>query len=257
MRYILLVFTLALCGCKTPWTPAPPTPVIVSPLPGPSAQRSASLASAAAQAASQANEANPAGLPQQAVTGELGVIKANLPAPDAKDLSEALGRVNAALRGDLSQATDGWRKAEIEAAKLLAESSQERARSKAEIESREEKWKATYAKQDQAMRDAVASERQKAEAEMKRLIGYFFFGFSALCIVAGVACLTVLSGLGFVGPKVIAGCFLSAACLSGVGVLLIRALSSPWIGRGVAIAAVVALITLAFAYANHHNAKAP
>ena len=70
--------------------------------------RQLSAASASVQAASQANAANPPGVPKTAVAGELGVAKANLPAPQPADAKEALARVNAALTGQLADAQKAW-----------------------------------------------------------------------------------------------------------------------------------------------------
>ncbi len=70
--------------------------------------RQLSAASASVQAASQANAANPPGAPKTAVAGELGVAKANLPAPQPADAKEALARVNAALTGQLADAQKAW-----------------------------------------------------------------------------------------------------------------------------------------------------
>lgn len=221
-----------------------------------------SKAAASVAAARRANESNPDGNPKTATEAELNLASQNLPAPSPADLNAALERVNAALRGDLKTAQSSWLKAEKENASLserLAKA-EELAKKKDDenalkLSLRESEWKKAFSAKEAEMRDAVNAERQKAEAEMKRLIGYFFFGFSAICIVAGVACLTVLSSLAFVGPKVIAGLFISAACLSGTGVLLIRAMSSPWISRGVGICAVLAIATLAIAYANHKHGE--
>jgi len=269
MKHLLIIALALLAGCKT--APVqPPVPVVVQAVQGPAdrkadtlADSQASKAAASVQGAIRANASNPEGAPKATTAGELSVAAANLPAPTPADLAASLERVNAGLRGDLKTAQDGWRKAEVDAQKLsheiaLADQAAQRERDEnaAKLNARESEWTAAFARLKADADERVKQAQAQAEAEMKRLIGYFFFGGAALCILAGVACLSLFSSMAFVGPKVIAGCFIAGGALAGTGVLLIRALNSPWIGRGVGIAAVVGLIVFALAYANHKHAEA-
>lgn len=261
----LLLLGVTGCNTKAPVTPPPPVQATVAP--GPAAAQvstieaeRASQAAASVAAAKTANAANPDGAPKTATQAELSIAEANLDKPKPEHAAAALERVNAALRGDLATAQSLWTRAEKDASSLReqlaaanAKAVLEAAAAADKFNKREQEWTLKF---DELKRDADAREakaRQEAEAEMKRMIGYFFFGFSALCIVAGVACMTVLSAMAFVGPKVILGCFLSAAVLAATGVLLIRAMNSPWIGYGVAIVAVLATVTIVLAYANHKH----
>jgi hypothetical protein len=267
---LMVLMLLLIAGCKTDEV-RPPASITVQPMPGPAQSiadkiidASISKASAAAMAAQRANADNPDGLAKSVVSGELNVVVANLPTPTTRDREDALVRIAAGLRGDLETAEAGWKSEIQEAVKAQAAlaaaqeaASRERQANADKLASLQAQWTATFEQMKKDKEAAIQAERIKSEAETKRLIGYIFFGLSALCIVAGIACLTLCAGLPFVGPKVVAGLFVSAGCLSATGVLLIRAMNSPWIGRGVAIAAVVAVITFALAYANNHHAKNP
>lgn len=261
------VMLLSVTGCRTDAPVIPPPPVQATVMPGPAAAQvstieaeRASQAAASVAAAKTANAANPDGAPKTATNAELSIAESNMDKPKPEHAAAALERVNVALRGDLSTAQTLWNRAEKEASSLREQLSAANAKAVLEANAaadkfnkREQEWTLKFndLKRDADEREAKA--RQEAEAEMKRLIGYFFFGFSALCIVAGVACMTLLSSMAFVGPKVVLGCFLSAGTLAGTGVLLIRAMNSPWIGYGVAIVAVIAVVTFALAYANHKH----
>lgn len=269
MKYLISVVCLFLVACGEKNGPTQPPATVMSPQPsGPSVKAGAieservSRAAASVRAAQSAVEATAEGLPKAAATGELKVAAANLPEPGPGDLAAAMDRVNAALSGDLKTANSGWKKAEIEAAKLSTELAQAKLdaerQAKADADKfnrREAEWTASFAKLKADSEAAVLQAKAEAERDMKRLIGYIFFGGAALCVAAGIALLTVLSGLAFVGPKVVLGVFGTAAGLAGTGVLLIRALNSPWIGRGIMATAVIALIAIILAYANHRHSK--
>ena len=246
-----------------------PVPSLVVAAPGPSEStasvlsgQATSKAAAYAAAAGHANESNAPGPAREATAAELSIVSANLPAPSPVDAAAALERVNAALRGDIETARKGWTEAQTEAQKLSADLTAARSAAQAEREANARQWQAKQTEWQTALESSrreadarVVAERAKAEADMRRLIGYIFFGGCALSVAVGVACLTVLSGLAFVGAKLVAGCFILSGILAAVGVGLIQALQHTWIIYAEGAAAVVAVVVVVFAYANHWHAN--
>jgi hypothetical protein len=200
-------------------------------------------------AAAQANDANPPGPPKEATAGELTVAASSLPPPAAADLVAAQARVEAALRGDLAAARKLWTAAGLDAAKL-----RERI---AEADAAKIKEQAASAAKISKMISDHATEldrvRREEEAKSQRLLGWIFYGGGAVLVLLGIACLTVLSSVPIVGPKVAASLIAAGFAAIACGRAVQWMLSHPW-----AIVAAIGIpisVAAALGIANHHAAK--
>lgn len=249
---VLLSIALLASGCST----FRPAPVVVAPTTGTATAAADTLdlaaqsrAAAAVAAAAVANDANPPGPPREATAGELTVAASSLPPPAAADLVAAQARVEAALRGDLAAARKLWTSAGLDAAKL-------RERIAAADAAAVREQAASAAKISRMIADHATEldrVRREEEAKGQRLLGWIFYGGGAALVLLGIACLTVLSSVPIVGPKVaaslIAAGFAAIACGRAVAWMM---------AHPVAIVAAIAVplaVAVALAIANHHNAK--
>lgn len=251
-----LLFSLAILGISLPSCHTIPTP------PAPAETKSGPAYYAAdlefkgrIEAQSLAANFAAATLPDSngkiAVQGTVGIIS-TLTAGTAtqKQKDEAMVPVAAALAGKLVEATNGWNKAQTDAAAF-----------KLRIDQLEDQVKqervAAAAELTRQLQQARDDERSKAEAQIRAIVSWLFFGFGLVCEIAAAIIFFYAGSVPQLGPKaaLLAG---SAGVVSiGTGIAVLELLSHPtvvWWGIGIVLALVAG--ALALVYSNHQHAVA-
>jgi hypothetical protein len=249
--FVITLAILCLYGCKNVPTPPAPSETRSGPALNLSELEFKGAIESQAKAAKYASNTLPDSNSKAAVQGPIGVVEA-LTAGTAttKQLESAMVPVLLALKGDLEKANAGWARSRDDAETLRQRLVELQNLVKAE----REQAAAELTRQLQEARDNA---KREADAHIRKLVGYIFFGGGFLLFLVTAGVLYFSATVPQLGPRVAlftgGAAFVSIA--SGLGIItLLNHPSIIWWGMGIVLA-LMGMASVAIWYNHLHAVK--